>query len=146
MVQAAPDARDPDGRAGRTIWEGTRFPSEGGRRGREGRKRESGAGKEGREGERKGWEERERREEREGVGEGWRRKTEAKRGFPAFVKWREPPPHPTPAALADRLLPCRPHAVDAGARAAVAGVGDQGVQLDGDRHRLFPEHGRQGTV
>lgn len=85
------------------------------------------------------------REER-GVGEERRGKTEAKRGCPAFVDWREPLPPPRPQPLLTDLLPCRPHAVDAGARAAVAGVGDKGVWLDGHRHSLFPEHGRQGTV
>lgn len=37
-----------------------------------------------------------------------------------------------PAALLTARLPCRPHAVDAGACAAVAGVGHKGVRPDGD--------------
>lgn len=49
-------------------------------------------------------------------------------------------------ALLTAYLFCRPHAVDTGARAAVAGVGDKGVQLDGDRHVFLSEYGRQGTV
>lgn len=63
--------------------------------------------------------------------------------YPAFVNRREPW---LLLPLLTGPLPCRPHAVDTGARAAVAGVGDKGVWLDGDRHVLLPEHGWQGTV
>ena len=51
-----------------------------------------------------------------------------------------------PAALLTACLSYRPHAVDPGARAAVAGVGDKGVWLDGDRHVFLSEYGRQGAV
>lgn len=65
------------------------------------------------------------------------------RVYSALVKGRGSWPAQT---LLTGHLPCRPHAVDSGARAAVAGVGNKGVWLDGDRHVLFPEHGWQGTV
>lgn len=120
MVQAVTDAVEPDGGAGRSIWEGTPFPNEVPGRGREEKRQER----------------RETQRERKDGG----RKTE--RGSPAFMKWRQP--HLQPLLMG--LFPCRPHAVDTGARAAVAGVGDKGVRLDGDRHSLFPEHGWQGTV
>lgn len=53
---------------------------------------------------------------------------------------------PAARPLLTGRLACRPHAVDSGARAAVAGVGDKGVWLDGDRYVLLPKHGWQGTV
>lgn len=102
MVQAAPDAREPDGRAGRTIWEGTYFPSEGGGRGRERRKRESGVGKEGGEGEREGWEERERGERGWGRAEG---EDGGKERLPGVCGLEGAPATPTPTALADRPSP-----------------------------------------
>ena len=118
MVQAVPDVEEPDGSSRRTIWEGTHFPTEGESGGRE----KGGMGEGG------------------GQGEGGMGR---ERVYAAFMKagesWRALP------LLMSPLL-CRPHAVDSGARAAVAGVGDKGVWLDGDRHILFPEHGWQGTV
>lgn len=57
--------------------------------------------------------------------------------------WGEGLPRPP---LLTSLSSCRPHTVDAGACAAVAGVGNKGIRLDGDRHVLFSEHGRQGAM
>lgn len=84
--------------------------------------------------------------EEEGRGESWRW-GERERGKDRGERQRQRRGGTLrPAALLTAHLPCRPHAVDAGAREAVAGVGDKGVRLDGDRHIFLPEHGRQGTV
>lgn len=102
MVQAVPDVEEPDGSSRRTIWEGTGFPTE------------AGKGEGGQWG----------KEEEQGEG------GTGKEGVcPGFLKGRE---SWLPLPLLTSPLLCRPHAVDSGACAAVAGVGDKGVWLDGD--------------
>lgn len=110
MVQAAPDALDQ-----MQFWEdhlgGNPLSSEHVGWGRERKEEEGEWGK--------GKRRLERRETEREKGKEGGRKTE--RGCPGLGKpWLT------------GLVLCRPHAVDAGARAAVAGVGDKGVRPDGD--------------